>query len=541
MNRHPARWCALLLWLCVLPAIAQTRAWLDRDRITYGETVTLNIETGLDVRQVDYRPLAAQFEIAGQTVRRSYDLVGGRATTRSLFAVGLRPRGPGVLQVPALRVGNARTAPLRLVVMPPTVQPANGGADAFVETSIDATQPYVQQAVGVVVRLNYAIPLLSGQLDQDPPAHASLQRVGEDVTYQREIGGRRYNVVERRFLLVPERSGPLVLPGARFNGQAAGGFIDQVFDDGRKPLSAASANTRLQVRPIPADAPQPWLPLHDLRLRYLQAPTRGRVGEAVTVEVEVQADGASAAQLPALELPASAAVQVFADPPQSDEQLADGRPRTTLRRRIAIVPLKPGALSLPGPRIEWWDAAQGVARTAMLPPVQLQVAPGEAAPALDAASTPPAGEGANLDAAAAPSTLARFLPWMLLAIAVVAAFAWWRLRGRAPAMVDGPAMPAVVTPPTPSLAAALKQGDLGPIAQALCMEAGSKLDDLDAVRARLDDDVQRDAVERMQAARWGEGDAASALAALRHAFVKGARWRKPAAKPAELLPPLYPE
>jgi hypothetical protein len=39
--------------------------------------------------------------------------------------------------------------------MPPTVQPANGGADAFVETSIDATQPYVQQAVGVVVRLKW--------------------------------------------------------------------------------------------------------------------------------------------------------------------------------------------------------------------------------------------------------------------------------------------------------------------------------------------------------------------------------------------------
>ncbi|MBN8262773.1 MAG: BatD family protein, partial [Xanthomonadales bacterium] len=332
MSRHPARWFVLLLWLCALPVFAQTRAWLDRDRITYGETVTLNIQTGLDVRQVDYRPLAAQFEIAGQTVRRSYDLVGGRATTRSLFAVGLRPRGPGVLQVPALRVGNASTAPLRLVVMPPTVQPANGDADAFVETSIDATQPYVQQAVGVVVRLHYAVPLLSGQLDQDPPAHASLQRVGEDVTYQREIGGRRYNVVERRFLLVPERSGPLVLPGARFNGQAAGGFFDQVFDDGRKPLSAAAPNTRLQVQAIPADAPQPWLPLHDLRLRYLQAPTRGRVGEAVTVEIEAQADGASAAQLPALELPASSSVQVFADPPQADERMGDGRPRTTLRR-----------------------------------------------------------------------------------------------------------------------------------------------------------------------------------------------------------------
>ena len=184
MNRHPARWYALLLWLCVLPAFAQTRAWLDRDRITYGETVTLNIQTGLNVRQVDYRPLAAQFEVSGQTVRRSYDLVGGRATTRSLFAVGLRPRGPGVLQVPALRVGNARTTPLRLVVMPPTVQPANGGADAFVETGIDATQPYVQQAVGVVVRLHYAVPLLSafrkviGAVDFEDQSQLDAAEVG---------------------------------------------------------------------------------------------------------------------------------------------------------------------------------------------------------------------------------------------------------------------------------------------------------------------------------------------------------------------------
>ena len=537
MNRHPTRWCALLLWLCVLPAFAQTRAWLDRDRITYGETVTLNIETGLDVRQVDYRPLAAQFEVAGQTVRRSYDLVGGRATTRSLFAVGLRPRGPGVLQVPALRVGNARTAPLRLVVMPPTVQPANGGADAFVETSIDATQPYVQQAVGVVVRLNYAIPLLSGQLDQDPPAHASLQRVGEDVTYQREIGGRRYNVVERRFLLVPERSGPLVLPGARFNGQAAGGFFDQVFDDGRKPLSAASANTRLQVRPIPADAPQPWLPLQDLRLRYLQAPTRGRVGEAVTVEVEVQADGASAAQLPALELPASAAVQVFADPPQSDEQLADGRPRTTLRRRIALVPLQAGALAIEGPRIAWWDAKAGVARTASLPPLRLQVAPGP-----DAAATPAPGPASSTpDAPRSPRDARGSLRlWWgigVLLVALLAAVAWWAMRRRpqASASVDRAMQDA------PSLAQALQAGELAGIAQALVAAAGPGAD-LATVRARLDDATQSAALARLQAARWGRDDPAAVLAVLRQAFAGGPRWRRAAARPLrDPLPPLYPE
>ncbi|MEO6383989.1 MAG: BatD family protein, partial [Thermomonas sp.] len=367
---------ALILLACALPASAQTRAWLDREQITFGETATLNIETDISVQQIDYAPLTANFDIAGQTVRRSFERVNGQSRTRSLFAVGILPRGPGVLTVSALHVGNTTTAPLRLTVLPPSVVAASGDADVFVETVLDAPQPYVQQAVGMVVRLHVAVNLLSGQLDQDPPTGASLQPIGEDLQYQRDIQGRRYAVIERRYLLIPERSGPLVIPGARFNGQAAGGFFDDLFGDGRKPLSAATPTKRLQVKPIPPDAPTPWLPLHDLRLRYVQAPTQAREGAATTVELEMIADGASATQLPALTFPDSPDVQVFADPPQTDEQFIDGRPRATLRRRISLVPLHAGTLSLPGPRIEWWDAAQGVARTAMLPPLQLQVAPG---------------------------------------------------------------------------------------------------------------------------------------------------------------------
>ena len=74
------------------------------------------------------------------------------------------------------------------------------------------------------------------------PAGASLQRIGNDPRpYERDIGGRRFTVVEHRYLLIPERSGTLVLPGARFNGMTAGGFFDRIFDDGRRPLSAAAA------------------------------------------------------------------------------------------------------------------------------------------------------------------------------------------------------------------------------------------------------------------------------------------------------------
>ncbi|RZA19391.1 MAG: protein BatD [Lysobacteraceae bacterium] len=541
------RWCAralvVLMALCALPALAQTRAWLDRAQVTYGETATLNIETDLSVQQLDYRPLAAQFDIAGQTVRRSYEMTNGRSRTKSLFAVGIRPRGPGVVMVPALRVGSATTAPQRLTVLPPSVQPASGDADAFVETVLDAAQPYVQQAVGMVVRLHYAVPLLSGQLDQDDVPGATLQRVGEDLTYQRVIDGRRYNVVERRYLMIPERSGNLVVPGARFNGQAVGGFFDNVFDDGRKPLSAAAPAKRLQVQPIPADAPQPWLPLHDLKLRYVQAPRDARAGEAITVELEAIADGASASQLPPLTIAGSAGAQVFADPPQSDEQFIEGRPRTTLRRRIAIVPSKAGALSLPGPRIDWWDATQGVARTAMLPPLQLQVAPGASAPApQDAPETMAAVAGEGSEAVPSINAWGRYAPWVVLAVVLVAGFGWWRSRSQ-PVPVAGSLPPASPAMPAPSLADALKQGDLATIAHALCSENATIGDDLDAVRAVLDDVAQVEAVEALQAARWGGSDATlHALAALRGAFAKGARWRKPdTGRRKSLLPPLYPE
>ena len=65
--------------------------------------------------------------------------------------------------------------------------------------------------------------------------------------------------------------------------------------------------------------------------------------------------------------------------------------------------------------------------------------------------------------------------------------------------------------------------------------------DLDEVVTRLDDPRQRDALLAMRRARWaGEGDPASARAALRTAFRDGPRWRPATAVDAAPLPPLYP-
>ena len=545
-------WLALWLLACVGMAQAQTRAWLDRDSISLGETVILNIETDQS-GQPDYAPLRAEFDLSRQNTNRQMQMSSGAVSSSALFSVALSPHRNGELEIPALRVGNAQTAPLRLVVAQAPVAGRGSNALAFVETEVDDTQPYVQQSVGVVVRLYFATQLASGELVLDTPAGASLQRVGEDDTSTREINGRRYNVVERRFMLVPERSGALQLPGARFSGQGVGGFFDDFFGRDSGQLSARAPDQTLQVRAVPADAPQPWLPLKSLQLRYTTVPDSARTGEAATIVVEAVATGVTKAQFPDLPVPSLGdAAQVFAEPPQYDETFVGGSPRLKLTRRYSVVPQQTGPLAVPGITLHWWDVGAGKQQVASLPDLQLEVEQGSGG-MLPPPVAQPASAASNLKGAALPLTPATRWSWLWPALAGGFALLWlltlaWGLsRRRGRALRAGTAHrslaatgDAAAVYSQADLRRALDAGGLDEVVHILAAIAGVK--DIDAVLVQLDDAGQRQALERMQRARWaGEGDVSQARAQLREAFRSGPRWRNGktvAEKP--VLPPLYP-
>jgi hypothetical protein len=538
----------LLLTLFALPAFAEVRAWLDRDRIGAGETATLNIETDqVSAATPDYSPLYPDFEVTGNTSSRRVEIVNGASRSRVLFAVALRPLRGGVIAIPALAVGGERTQPLQLRVSAAAPAPTRAGGTVFIESQADADSPYVQQAVGYTVRLYYATSLISGQLDQDAPQGATLQRVGDDLQYQREVAGKRYTVVERRYLLIPERSGALAIPGARFRGVGVGGFFDDLFGDGRRDLGASGAPRTLQVRPMPANAPQPWLPLRGLKLQYLSTPQAARAGEAASITVEARVDGASATQLPELQLGSVAGAQVFADPPQVAESFEQGRPQVRVVRKFSVVPSRAGPLRVPGPRMNWWDVQTGAMRTASLPDANFDVAPGANDQAADT-TTAPATEHSRQRWIEVPFVQGAVHAWALATVVFALlwlATLWWALhrQPKAAAVVAGPSDSAS-RPTDPvsrmTFSQALAQGDLAAIADALCAAATPPAPDLDAVCVRLDDVAQIAAVRMLQQARWGQGDRGPALAALREAFKSGPHWPPTPVTEKQLLPPLYP-
>ncbi len=551
-------WCWALLLCLPLPALAQVRAWLDRAQVELGGTVTLNIQSD-SAAAPDFSPLRADFDLSNQTRSRQVEWNNGRMQARTLHGIALSPRRAGTLVIPALQVGSARTPALQLQVSAALPARRDGSAAAFIETEVDDATPYVQQSVGVVVRLYYASQLASGALVLEAPEGASLQVVGQDRTDVREVNGRRYNVAERRYLLIPERSGPLRLAGARFDGRTAGSFFDDFFGGGDGRLRAVAADQILQVQAQPADAPQPWLPLHDLRLRYTLAPDRARAGEATTLEVEAVAVGATRAQFTELPVPDPGNdAQVFAEPAQYDETFSGASPQLKITRRFSIVPRGPGTLRVPGLRMRWWDVRTGQARSTTLPDIALAVAPARGAAAatprpVDTDAPLPGGDAGDGDAPAGPPPGTdqagghAAWPWMSLAAGLAVLWLltlWWgwrRGRGVAAATQAPGAVtdPAVGRPTVAELRRALDTAELAEVATLLCEMAG--VTRLEQVVVRLDEARQRDALLALQRARWGGGgDLPAVRRQLRDAFHDGPHWSAAPKPPQTGLPPLYP-
>lgn len=544
--------CAVLLMAWIFPALAITRASLDRDQVALGESVTLSIESDQANAVPDLSPLMVDFVLEGQSTSRSVQWVNGKAQQKSTYAITLSPKREGIVAVPPVQVGAGKTGPLTLQVSAGAA-PTETGADSgvYLETEVDDANPYVQQSVGVRVRLIYGLPIAEGQFGLDAPDGASLQAVG-DISYSsREIDGKTHKVAERRYVLVPERSGVLTVPGARFQGRIAGNWMDDFLGNGGQELRTSGPVKKIEVRAQPVGAPQPWLPLRDLRMRYLGAPQSLRAGEAAELVVEVMAEGATQAQMPELPTPSIAGAQVFAEPAQYDESFNNGSPRVKLTRRYSIVPNGAGRLAVPGIKLGWWDVTASAAQTATLPDLHLEVAAGSgsfAASRLPAPATAPA----TVDAGAAVSKDMRIpvRAWVWMAVAFAGLWlltlAWALLRRRNAAVPRRVhvAQPGITSAaPTHTMAdlkRALDTGSLDEVGDALRGMSAPPSADLDALISHLDSATQRDAIEQLRRARWADGDGTHARSALREAFRNGPTWRAAPKASKQDLPPLYP-
>jgi len=385
-----ARLLACLFSLCLVSVsqAASVTAILAQKQINQDETVSLTIRIDSQQQGVnpDFSGLEQDFDMLSRSQRSQIQIINGKKTAYTDWVLTLAPKRSGILIIPAIQVGNARSQPVPLTVRTDEQQRQSGQSpDIFLTMETEQDSVYVQAQLIVSLRLYTRVSIQRGALTPPEPSHATVIPLGEDSQTTTKIGTENYDVIERRYAIFPEASGELTIPPSLFEGEikipgrsrssGLGGF--GFFNDNLKTLRIRSKALKVTVKPQAAGfTGSHWLAARNLQIHASWQPTppEFKVGEAVTRSFILRAIGLQGGQLPPLPQTDLAGLTFYPDKAQQQNQVEANHIIGLMGQKVAIRPNQAGEYVLPAIEIPWWDTAADIQRYARIPAHTIQVA-----------------------------------------------------------------------------------------------------------------------------------------------------------------------
>lgn len=427
----------LLLVGLAFPALAvKFEASVDRNEVAEGESLilTLRYNSNTLTGTPDFSPIEKDFEIANQNRKSSFQFVNGKSNSWTIWTLHLVPERLGTLTIPPVTFKGEKSNPVTVTVKKVSAAvKQQQSKQVFFHTETDMRTAYVQGQILYTEKLYFSVPLDNSQLSEVSVEDAIVSQLGDIKHYRTQLDGRSFEVYERRYVIFPQVSGELVIPGPRYTGEMSNG----PWRPGR-PIRVSQPPTKLQVLPQPASYPQAtWLPATDLQLNYqwLGNSADLKVGEPVTLKLTLKAEGLSAAQLPAIPLPELSSLKYYPDQAQTQEQQTQKGMQSTRTQSIAIVPTKEGSITLPEIRLPWWNTQLGRLEYAIIPPQRLTAkADPNAAPTQPVISSPVSNTADTASTQTPTEATGNYL-WQIIsavfALLWLATLALWWLSPRA--------------------------------------------------------------------------------------------------------------
>lgn len=377
---------AMLLFIVIQAFIATSShaanisARTDRVNITINESFTLIFESSGSVDDdPDFSPLTQDFEILNNSENNNISLINGQMQRRVSWTLQLFPKRSGKLLIPAISFGKDKSPELQISVAN-TPNKARSDQDIYIEVDAEPKSPYIQQQVFLTVRLYRAVATSNDRLSEPELGNqdAVLNKFGEDRSYDKIIDGRRFVIYERQYVIFPQQAGILNIPPIQYSGvtgRSSRGFFDP-FGASGKAVRSLSKAIQLNVQAIPPNFKgQHWLPASKVTLNesWSPNPPQFKVGEPVTRNIIITAEGLTAAQLPELPTGNIAGFKQYPDQPGLDDRLSNQLLIGQRIEKVALIPTAAGQYTLPEITIPWWNTQTQKQEIARLPAKTVQV------------------------------------------------------------------------------------------------------------------------------------------------------------------------
>ena len=199
---------------------------VDRVEVVLGETVTITI--GAKPEDLLYQQVSDMLrhieDFEPDVKRISLNETRTNNGTEQPWAevtIALVPKNEGTLTIPSLAIGNQQTDPIDIEVTSATVRQLSVNSDGLLlKMEVSKKSVFVNDQFELTIQLFYTINgIRNPQFTELLLPNSVIQSIDPPNQYEEQIDGVLYGVYEKRYVLAPQRSGPLEIPGITFRGE----------------------------------------------------------------------------------------------------------------------------------------------------------------------------------------------------------------------------------------------------------------------------------------------------------------------------------
>lgn len=417
----------VLCFVCPAWAEISVQAAVDQQEVFVGETFTFQVQVEGDdsppepdvsaITDFQVEPRGGQ-----QNSSESVSIVNGRMSRVShrgyVFTYGLTPKREGRLRIPplSLNIGQQsyQTQAVSILVKKPVET-----SDLKLRQSLDKSRVYVGEPLALTVTwyigkdvngFTFNLPILDdprftigeGEGAVLDPKQGNVVRIpvaGGEILAEKSTGvldGQNFLTVSFGKMLIAKQAGVLTLPQATVSCQALSGqrraardpfsgmFPDDIFGRSRQVFRTEvvpSNEPVLEVLPLPEEGrPADFSGLvGSYSLAVTAVPTKVKVGDPITLTVQIAGPAAASASLPAL------GDSLGQDDFKVPSEIAPGEGNTVLKTFTQTVRARHAGVRLvPALHLSYFNPASGRYETAASQPVALEVMDAKIVTAQDA-------------------------------------------------------------------------------------------------------------------------------------------------------------